>query len=377
MLRIECLPHDSDLWSRVAPVWAAVYARSGTRSAFLAAGWVSAWIEAFGSQLRPAALIWRDSGDDPVGVALLSLRLERAGPMRIRAAYLNATGEQRVASEHNRILCVPECREAVLDGLRDHLRGQSVEMLRLCGFEIDDAEALQKRWPRGPSYGFVSEDRHVRLDELRQQQQPYLQTLSRNTREQVRRSLRLYEQTYGPIACERITDPTAMGAAFEELCALHEARWRARGEAGVFADERVLRFPAALRRAQPAGGAGSAPAVEFLRVRCGDTTIGLLYNLLHGGRVNFYQSGLRYEADGKLKPGLVTHALAVQRYAEAGYDEYDFLAGEADTVQYKMSLGRESRPLVWRDLSAPGLKMRAIQVLRLLRRQLRSRGGWR
>jgi CelD/BcsL family acetyltransferase involved in cellulose biosynthesis len=137
----------------------------------------------------------------------------------------------------------------------------------------------------------------------------------------------------------------------------------------VFADARVLRFHAALRRAQ---SSGVAPVVEFLRVRCGATTVGLLYNLVHGGRVNFYQSGFRYEADRRLKPGLVTHALAVERYADAGYEEYDFLAGDPDAVQYKISLGRQSRPLIWRDLSRPSAKMRAIHAVRQARRRLRG-----
>ena len=67
--------------------------------------------------------------------------------------------------------------------------------------------------------------------------------------------------------------------------------------------------------------------VDLLRVRAGDTTVGCLYNFVSRGDVSFYQSGLAYETDGKLKPGLVCHALAIDHAARAGHRWYDFLAG--------------------------------------------------
>ena len=49
-----------------------------------------------------------------------------------------------------------------------------------------------------------------------------------------------------------------------------------------------------------------------------------------------YQSGLAYEADARLKPGLVAHCLAIDIHLAEGAKIYDFMAGEA---RYKASLG--------------------------------------
>jgi hypothetical protein len=108
----------------------------------------------------------------------------------------------------------------------------------------------------------------------------------------------------------------------------------------------------------------------LLHVRAGAHTLGWLYLLLAGGRCHFYQSGLQYEADSRLKPGLVAHAMAVDYCLQQGLEEYDFLAGEPETARYKASLGAGSRPLVWFDLSRSGLRPAAVHALRTLRRRL-------
>ena len=107
--------------------------------------------------------------------------------------------------------------------------------------------------------------------------------------------------------------------------------------------------------------------VDLVRVRFGETVVGVLYNLRLRGYVSFYQSGLVYSNDNRCKPGLVTHALTIEHYLTGDTIEYDFLAGDPSTLRYKQSLAHESRQLVWEEFFFPTLKTRLVERLRSLR----------
>ena len=49
-------------------------------------------------------------------------------------------------------------------------------------------------------------------------------------------------------------------------------------------------------------------------------------------------------ADGRLKPGLVTHALAIEQATRAGFAAYDFMAGEN---RLKASFASDGSEMVW------------------------------
>lgn len=198
----------------------------------------------------------------------------------------------------------------------------------------------------GPISGFYSEDRHVPLVPLRLAGTTFLQSVSRNTREQINRSVRRYTQLHGAAPVAQFAHNAEQALQwFEEL---RTVRWQARGGAGAFANPDALRMHLKVITENadcPATGEGAATSI--VRISAGGNTIGLLYNLTKEGNVSFYQSGLCYETDSRLKPGLVSHALAIQKYLDAGYVEYDFLAGEATAVQYKTSLASATRRLAW------------------------------
>ncbi len=76
--------------------------------------------------------------------------------------------------------------------------------------------------------------------------------------------------------------------------------------------------------------------VEIMKVAAGSDVIGYVYNLVYRGHVYAYQTGINYEDDARLKPGLVSHCLCIERHYNDGNSIYDFMAGEA---RYKASLG--------------------------------------
>ncbi len=192
----------------------------------------------------------------------------------------------------------------------------------------------------------------------------YLSRRSANTREQIRRSARFYERS-GEITTERaLTVPVALHM-LDELQRLHQAAWTRRGRTGCFATPFFRRFHEALiAEAVPRGEA------TLLRVSCGKTTIGVLYNFSYRQRICAYQSGFDYQQDkGSAKPGLTCHRAAIQDALERGFEVYDFLAGDD---RYKRSLSDHGYPQYWAEagplFSLPLLLGKARSGLRAMRR---------
>ena len=125
----------------------------------------------------------------------------------------------------------------------------------------------------------------------------------------------------------------------EQLKALHQKSWRRRGKPGCFATPCFEIFHRALIRDRFRHG-----EIQLLCAAAGNQAIGYLYNFAYGDRIYAYQSGFDYAADGRLKPGLLTHALAIERAMREGYATYDFMAGEN---RLKASLASHWRDVLW------------------------------
>ena len=148
-------------------------------------------------------------------------------------------------------------------------------------------------------------------------------------------------------------------AWIDELRRLHQTRWTSRGDPGAFAHPLFEHF---LRRLVDQGLVDRV--VDILRISAGPHEIGYLFNFVYRDRVSNYQSGFCFGPDGRYKPGLVAHALAVRYYAsESRLGKYSFLAGAA---QYKESLCTGSEKLNWyayRPVSRLNDVMNAIEVI--------------
>lgn len=373
-VRREVLDYGDDLWARVEPTWRRLLSDTYETSAFLSVEWMCAWLQTFGARVRPSALVWRDGDDRPVACTLLSYSREKVGPLRIRCAYINATGVSDVACEHNDVLCLPEHRTAVLDDLvRVVCEGRTDELV-LTGVRHATAIRMQDRWPVTAQEGYFSEAPYVALARLRGNGTPYVECLSATARWQVRRSIRLYSTIFGAEGVVVASSGAQAAAWFEEMVTLHEARWHGKGRQGSFGHRDVRRFHRSLLTRDHPRSDDDRMVPELLKVAFGDEAIGFLYTLSYRGSVSFYQSGLKYHEDNRLKPGLVTHALAAEHYLERGAKEYDFLGGEPTPVRYKRSLSTDVRMLAWLRLPAPTLKMQTLYGLRRLARGVRERG---
>jgi CelD/BcsL family acetyltransferase involved in cellulose biosynthesis len=220
--------------------------------------------------------------------------------------------------------------EVVLSGLERHTADLSIEAARAQRHLV--IVGAQRRAA------------HLDLAALRRSGRRLADVVSRNTRHQMMRARRLYA-AIGPISLRAARTADEALAMLEQLKALHQKSWQRRGAPGCFATPSFERFHHDLIRDRFRHG-----EIQLLCAAAGNQAIGYLYNFAHGDRIYAYQSGFNYAADGRLKPGLVTHAMAIERAMREGYTTYDFMAGEN---RLKASFASHWRDMVWLSVQRP------------------------
>ena len=314
-------------------------------SFFTSWSWIGPWLEASGDAPFLFAAV---DGERDVALALVSPRWVRRGWAAYRTLFVNQSGRPALDEayvEYKGLLASrgreQECYAAFARLLRNRerlppaLRGWSE--LRVAGTSETVCTYLQ-------TAGFIASNRieerapFVDLEKVRGAGD-YLSLLSRNTRQAVQRAQRLYEEDAGPLGLEIAEDAGTAEIWLDGLVALQIERFRGLGKTSNFERQFLKRFIRLLL--------DDLRAVDILRLGAGREVLGYLVNLRHGKIVANYQSGFRTTDDNRLKPGLVAHALAVERYARDGFHRYDFLAGAS---QYKSSLATDADTLSWLTL---------------------------
>ncbi|HXC59422.1 MAG TPA: GNAT family N-acetyltransferase [Steroidobacteraceae bacterium] len=377
---MEQIAYTPEAWSTVEAPWGALICALRIQSAFMSLPWMRAWWEVFGPELKPRLLVWRDATDQPVGICVLTRGTRRVGGIPLRTAWLGATSDELVQSEHNDLLVLPSYRARAIADIAALLKREGVQRLRLRGFSPSLVREFHGTAFCSPTTGFESEDRYADLEALRRTGQPYLQSLTSGARRQIKRSMREYTQRHGEVVLERASSAAQRQADMQDLRELHQRRWSSRGVNSAFLNDAAIRFHQQLLDSSAGDGEPHMDSfhIDLLRIRAGRQTLGVLYMLLYAGRANLYQCGLSYDdndSDNKLAPGLLSHALAIEHYLQRGFAEYDFLAGEEKSVRYKTTLGAQSRSLVWKDCYVPGPSTVLVRTLRTVWRRSRQLVG--
>jgi CelD/BcsL family acetyltransferase involved in cellulose biosynthesis len=363
---MECLTHISPApaLDALQTEWRELESRTDL-SFFQSWAWMGAWLRTLPADLEP--LICRTFlGERLVGLAAFIRR--RTTSLRFlpaRVALLSQTGsdaQDAITIEHNGIACATEHESACLTSILNNLlAGRSpLDEVIASGLTDERATLYQAVAQRMGAVSRVAARRpyfYVNLAAVRERSLDYLDALSSNTRYQIRRAMRAYEQR-GALRCTAAGSVDEACDFFEHMGVLHQKYWVERGRPGAFANAYFVRFHRRLIRDEFAGG-----HVQILRIDAGSHVIGYLYNLVHEGVVSSYQSGLEYEADAKLKPGLVCHTLAIAHNMKAGGRIYDLLAGDS---QYKRSLATDEGGMTWLRICRPRLALHVEDAMRRL-----------
>lgn len=286
------------------------------------------------------------------GGALAGLALCARKPWR-RQAWLNASGKRTldgIMIEHNGF---------ALPGGEDAALWEDL----VTWFAAGELQADELVVPGTAARGKVRDDLIV-LDDCRTAYRTPLSglgsegiapLLSRNARQQLRRSLRDFG---GELRIAVAPDADTALGYFEKMKALHVRSWTRRGRRHAFDNPAFEPFHRVLIPHGIADG-----SVDLMEITGGDRVLGYLYNFKRNGVVHSYQSGFS-DDDRSLRPGYVCHALAIGHYAKAGMATYDFLAG---TNRLKKSFGIETYEMCWRRYRRPTLGFRLERWLRGIR----------
>lgn len=357
--------------SELEMVWRDLENRSDC-TFFLSWDWIGCWAAEIGVPLQ--VLIGREAGRVVLLGLLAPSRRRGRLPFQIPGVGLHTTGspEQDVITiEYNGFLVARDGAPGLTDraeaaAIRHLLQERSgaIDELHLRNVQRTYVDmALPRSGALLRDHVWSKPSWRVDLDAIRASGRRYADSLSANTRQQIRRSMRLYEKQ-GSLQAVRARDVPEALAFLNEMKTLHQPYWTSRGEPGAFAFPFFERFQHRLiETCHPRGG------VELIRVTRGDTPIGYLYNLIHRRQVYSYQCGFLFEADPKLKPGLVSHCLCIEMHENEGDGIYDFMAGDN---RYKSNLGLPGPEMHYVVLQRPTPAIRLENGLRALRDRTRA-----
>lgn len=340
--------------------------RLANGSFFTSWSWIGCFLQALNESERPRLIRARE-GASTVGLALLGTNVDRRHYfLTSKVASLNATGNaitDEITIERNGILVRRDASDTAVREICRFLVDRLVdwEELRLDGM-VGDWSWLGQDNPRVRVLERKRPCHFVDLQAIRTSGRGYLNTLSQNTRAQVRRSIKEYSKL-GAIevrAAETAREASNFLCGLKEL---HQDYWISRGEAGSFSNGFFNGFHSRLVADNFEQG-----SIQLIKVSVGELVLGYLYNFVYDGWVSNYQSGFNYGICEKHnRPGLVAHALAVELNLELGSRAYDFLAGD---YQYKRMLGPSSETMSWIVLQRKLLKFRVRDHLRNLKHSI-------
>lgn len=318
--------------------------------------WTQTWIECY-KHLVDCHIVIGRVGDVVGGICLLSAAQQPlAGPLRINTLSLGTAGEPNrdsVYVEYNAILTIPEHRRAFEVGLLQILESQpGWDELHIDGFSPTDLpcgvtsdSGFKFRTEESPFYDF---------NLARQAGSDALTQLSYTARKGIRKNLR----SYGTLTTQWAETTSQATEILDDLIRLHQARWEAVGEPGVFASQPFLRFHRSLLERLRIGR-----DVGLFRLLADDQTVGCAHMFIDRNRVLYYQGGT-IPLGGNLSPGVITDYMCIEECLRRGFDSYDFLG---HTSQHKRKLSTSTAELVWAVRRRPSLKFAVMDAVRSLR----------
>jgi CelD/BcsL family acetyltransferase involved in cellulose biosynthesis len=316
--------------------WKALF-KTGVGASFpLNFAWTREWWRYFGTPRKKLAIITVYRGEELIGV--LPLYREQRPQKREELSFisLSATSEDSFYPEYNEVLTAPGMEEIVAGEVEATLR----ELARTAPIQFGLCRSpgilVNRIAPqlKAPGRFILTSPHAAPVADLTGGFERYLERLSANTRQQMRRLLRSFHGTK-ETRFELAQNPMSRAEFLKELISLHQARWRQVGEPGAFSTPERIAFHCAVV-------ARLGEEAVLTRLSAGGRSVTLLYGFQFGSRFEFYQSG-NDPGNGAIKrSGIVAHLLTMQALAERGIETYDFLEGAAP---YKLQLSTGALPM--------------------------------
>jgi len=359
---VELKDIQSDLEGAMS-LWKQMCERTNT-SYYVSQGWIETWCKSLENTRKLYVMIIKKDGEAVYACIVTSSKKYRQGIIPTRLVSVYSCGDlylDAVCSIYNHFLKLKDVDISIYDIVKSiplkweefYFPGASIQEFPGNGFEHYDQRYI--------IYDYKKSAYYVDLHKIGNTFDSYLATLSLNTRSQIRRSVRFYNE-FGALQVAEADSIDTAREMLEEMYYLGNIRKESQGVVSSI-NPYVIKFNDDLLQARFSFG-----EIQVLKISAGEKLVGYLYNHVYNGCVYFYQCGFQYYEDNKARPGLVTHALAIVYNANKKNTIYDFGAGED---RYKKSLSNGNNSIVWVRLLKPTVKMQIFKVLKTMKERAR------
>lgn len=337
-------------------------------SIFLSLAWIKPWLLTLDKQVPFYAIYFSDKDNVIVGMAFLTRsRIQRRKFFSIDLLSLNESEKKstKFIIEYNNILHNTEYRNDIYFSFIDFLANSAIKFdevkLNTTDTEnIPDIKIICDNFNLHFTEEENSKAYYTDLTRFQSKPDQYLSSLSKNKREQIKRSLKYLEQFGDGLVKFAETKNEAINY-FENMEILHQNYWTKKGQNGSFSNKNWKYFHKAIIY-------NFSENTQLARISFGEHIVGYLYNLIDGDIAYSMQSGFNYSVNKNDRPGLISHFLLTNYYIANSFKKYEYLAGEA---QYKQSLSTNYNLLSWYTIQKKTLKMNTenylLRFIRLLK----------
>jgi len=316
-LRIQTVS-DTAAFAGLKPQWSRLVERAANASTFLTPEWLLSWWEAYlpPAQLRILAV---HQDDELVGVApLMIVREKRLGvPMRC----LRFVGDGSSETDHMDFVLRSDLADPVRAALLDALDPLPWDLAVLSNMPEQSASIPHLRaWARHRGYRVDESTAACPKRSLPDSYETLLASMPSRFRTSVRSTRRKLAEAHR-LEFGQHEDPAEFPEALNTLFINHESRWRARGQSGVFVNEKRREFYNRLTPRLHALG-----ALRFFFLRLDDRIVAQEYCFAHDGIVYLLQEGFDFDL-ARQNVGNALRSLVFEHLIAHRYRAYDFLAG--------------------------------------------------
>lgn len=308
--------------SELELIWKELESESQNDSFFISWYWISTWLSVVNGS---PFLLMATENDRVVALGLFYEGKVSLGPFKKKIWWLNKTGNQaydQVWIEYNDLLFSSHLTEVQMSSIRQAPITQKGHKNQEVHFDLTEcAPSSSQHKSSTKGYLTLLNDGTKEID--------FFSAFSRNTRQQINRSLKLLKEK-GEV---KLLIESKSISFFETLCSKHREQWGSSLWGSGFDNPYFLAFHKALHNNEN---------TKVLAFSINGDVLALGYYFLYKKRVSFYLSAIDKFDDNRIKVGLAFHYLAMKHFQKQGYEVYDFLGGDA---RYKKSMSSRSYQL--------------------------------
>jgi CelD/BcsL family acetyltransferase involved in cellulose biosynthesis len=314
--------------------WNDLLSRSPSDNYFMTWEWLWNWWQVYAAPGDKLTILLIEEGDETIGIAPFYVRKRLLGgiyPVR-RMMFLGTqeSGDGDVCSDYLDII-YRDGEEGKIAGLLFKAIAEKDVCDEIYLSKMDTAsktvalirgEAGKLKSLTTIAGEFVSP--YIKLPSTWDE---YLNGLTPSMRHKIKKERKKAQQR-GEVAVSKAQNAGDLARSFKELTRLHTLRWGARGIEGAFGHRRFSRFHREIMPTMLKNG-----HLDLAVLSDGGEMRAVLYNIVYGNKVYFYQSGVD-TADRKAAFGYVAHSYCIEDAIAKGMKEYDFLP-KGRTDDYK------------------------------------------